>query len=263
MLLRESLLSSPAVSVGEDDFVREAANLLPHHLETFTDSLVVVRNEKPVGLIGGSEVLEGLMKNPTADFFDNTKIGEIMSKNLVILDEKCTLGEILDLWLKTRRAFALLPNVYHGFSAISARKILEVGMSCKSKTKLGDIPKREMLTFTKNQKIKDIIGSMQKNKTRKLVLEGTSEFISDRIIIQKIARDLNCLKNESDFLQTSAADFKLDLARRVSGDVPLEEGCKLLYGMQSPYILLPHGVVTPWDAVMALRSKDVSIPQPV
>ena len=260
MLLRDSLLSSPVVSVNEDDLVSEAANLLPQNLETFTDSLVVVRDENPVGMIGGLEILEGIMKNPTAEFFDNTRIGEIMSKNLTILDERTTLRGLLDLWSKTRRAFAIMPNVYHGYSAISARKLLEVGMSCKSKKTLGDLSKRGMITFTVDMPIKDVIESMHKNKTRKLVLEETSKFISDRIIIQKITRDFNFLKHKSDFLQTSAGSFQLDQAKLVSGDVSLEDGCKLLYDMQSPYLLLPRGVVTPWDAVMGLYSEDVLIP---
>src|SRR5579885_3160133 len=67
-LLQNSLLSSPVVSVSTEDLVGEAANLLPHHVETCTDSVVVVRDEKPVGIVGGVEILEGVLKNPRLDF---------------------------------------------------------------------------------------------------------------------------------------------------------------------------------------------------
>ncbi len=256
-LLQNSLLSSPVVSVSTEDLVAEAANLLPHHLETFTDSLVVVRDEKPVGIVGGVEILEGVLKNPSADFFRKTRIKEIMCTKLITLKNDATLGHLLNLWKDTGRAFAIMPNKYHGYSAISARRLLEVGMSCKTKLTVRDVSKRKILTFRKDQTIKEIIESMFENKTRKLILEGTSNFISDRIIIQKISRELNCLQCEGDFLIMKGSTFQLDGAKKVSNDTTLEEGCKLLYGMQSPYLLLSDGVVTPWDVIMSLDSEDI------
>ncbi len=257
ILLKTSLLSSPIVTVSEDDPVKEAVNLLPHNLETFTDSLVVVRGEVPVGLIGGSEILETLLERPRENFFGKRRIGEIMRRNLVILNPETTLGEVIDTWLHTGRAFAILPNKYHGYSAISARRLLEVGMTCKTSMKIGEVSRGGILTFTKSQKVREIIKSMLENKTRKLVLSGTSEFISDRIIIQRISRDLNCLDGVDDFLETDGGQFKLDTAMRASETDSLEKGCRLLYGMESPYLLLPRGVVTPWDVVMGLRSENL------
>ena len=52
-LLSDSLFKSPAVSIGLNDKVAEAATLLSHYLESFTDSLVVVKDGKPIGLLGG------------------------------------------------------------------------------------------------------------------------------------------------------------------------------------------------------------------
>ncbi len=256
-LLQNSLLSSPAVSVATEDFVTEATNLLPRYLETFTDSLVAVQGEKPVGLVGGLEIIEGVLKNPNADFFGKTRIKEIMSTKLIILDIGTRLGYLLNLWKDTGRAFAIMPNAYHGYSAISARRLLEVGMSCKTNLKVGDISKKKIITFRKDQTVKEIIESMFKNKTRKLILEGTSDFISDRIIIQKISRDLKCLQCKDNFLEMKGGTFQLDKARKVSDDILLEEGCKLLYDMQSPYLLLSDGVVTPWDVIMSLDSEDI------
>lgn len=256
-LLQSSLLSSPIVSVTTEDLVTEAANLLPHHLEGFTDSLVVVQDEKPVGLVGGIEILEGVLRNPNASFFEKTRIKEIMSKQLITLTDDTTLGYVLDLWKKTGRAFAIMPNAYHGYSAISARKLLEVGMSCITKLRVGDVSKRKLVTFGKEQKVKEIIESMFKNKTRKLILEGTMEFISDRLIIQKISCDLNCLHDVNDFLDMKASVFQLNKAKKVSGQIALEEGCKILYNMQSPCLLLSDYVVTPWDVIMSLRSDNI------
>lgn len=256
-LLHDSLLSSPAVSVRTDDLVTEATNLLPHHLESFTDSLVVVQDERPVGVVGGIEILDGVLKTPNYEFFGKTKIKDIMSKKLVILTSGTTLGYILNTWRQRGRAFAIVPNAYHGYSAISARKLLEIGMRCSTKLTVGDISRKNTATFGKNQNVRDVIQSMFKNKTRKIILEGTSEFISDRIIIQKISRELDCLKHTNDFLEMKAISFQLDKAKMVSNNITLQEGCKILYGMQSPYLLLPEGVITPWDVIMNLDSQDM------
>ena len=256
-LLKGSLLSSPVVSVTTDDLVTEATNLLPHHLESFTDSLVVVQDEGPVGLIGGGEILDGILRKPNHEFFEKTKIKDIMSKKLVTLTSGATLGNILDAWRQTRRAFAIMPNVYHGYSAISARKLLEIGMRCSTKLRIGDISRKNTVTFGRNQNVKEVIESMFKNKTRKIILEGTSEFISDRIIIEKISKELDCLKHTNDFLEMKASSFQLDKAKVASGTITLQEGCEILYGMQSPYLLLPDGVITPWDVIMSLGSQDI------
>jgi len=256
-LLQNSLLSSPAVSVTTTDLVSEATSLLPHHLESFTDSLVVVQDEKPIGVVGGIEILDGVLKNPNVNFFEKTQIKEIMSKKLIIITKDTTLDELLNKWMQTRRAFAIMPNQYHGYSVISARKLLEVGMLCKTQLKVGDISKRKIITFGKEQTIKEIITSMFENKTRKLILDGTSKFISDRIIIQKIARDLNCLRGADNFLEMKASTFQLDNAKKVSDQLTIGEACNVLYEMQSPYLLLSDGVLTPWDIITSLKSKQL------
>jgi predicted transcriptional regulator len=257
-LLPDSLLSSPVVSVRTNDPVVEATRLLSHNLETFTDSLIVVQEDKPVGLVGGANVLEGLLQNPHAAFFEKTRIKEIMNKNLVIVDKDATLGELLSQWMRTNRAFAIMPNQYRGYSAISARKLLEIGMSCKTKLEIKDISKKKIFTFRKDQTVKEIISAMFKNNTRKLILEETSQFISDRIIIQKISQDLNCLDGVDDFLEMKCSEFRLDKAKEVSGKTLLEEASKMLYEMQSPYILHEEGVLTPWDIIKSLGSENLT-----
>lgn len=253
-----SLTSSPAVSVRTTDQVTEVASLLPHHLETFTDSLVVTRNDQPVGMVGGIEILDGVLKNPTPDFFYNNNVEQIMNRDkLVILKPMTTLSELLRLWSQTRRAFAIIPNQYHGYSVISARKLLEIGSSCKTDMNVSTIPKKNIITFRKENSVREIITSMFENKTRKLVLEGTLHFISDRIIIQKIARELDCLRNCDNFLEMKADIFRLDMAKKVPAELKTNQASKIMYEMQSPYLMIDSQVITPWDIAMSLSSDTI------
>lgn len=256
-LLPNSLLSSPSVSIRTTDTVSDAASLLAHHLESFTDSLVVTKDAYPVGLVGGIELLDGVLKKPTSDFFDNTLVGEIMSDKLAIITKQTKLSDLLKQWQQTRRAFAIIPNQYHGYSAISARKLLEVGALSKTDMRVSDMPKKKIVTFTKDYTVKEIIVSMFENKTRKLILEDVSLFISDRIITEKIANDLNYLRNVNNFLDMSADIFKLESPKIISEDIGIPEACKIMSDMLHPYLMTKDQVISPWDIVMILGSENL------
>lgn len=248
----ESLFSTPAVSIRVEDSLSDAAMLLPHYLETLTDSLVVTDNDKPVGIIGGIEVLENVLKTPTFEFLNSTKIGNVMSKKIVIINAKSKLADLIKMWSQTRRAFAIIPNQHHGYSVISARKILDIGISFNINEKISDIPKKQLVTFHRSDLVKQVIQRMFDNKTRKLVLADTSSFINDRIIIQKLSRDFNCLKNKEDFLNMKSDIFSLEQAQIVSSDISVSEACKIMQDMRSPYILTNDIVISPWDIAMHL-----------
>lgn len=253
-LLQDSLLSTPAVSVTTHNMVSEAAGLLSYHLETFTDSLVVTEDEKPVGTIGGYEFLKNFMQNPTSEFFENTRHKDIMYKNPLIVSPETKLSEIIKKWIEVRRAFAIIPNQYHGYSVISARKMLEIGISCRISIKLSDVPMKEIFTFSKDDTADRLIRSMIDNNVRKLVMENTSQFVNDRIIIQKIAREFEFLHKVDNFLDMKADIFRLNEARIVSDELTVWNACELMYYMHSPFLLIKDNIMTPWDLVMILSS---------
>ncbi len=230
--------------------------LLPHHLETLTDSLVVTDHDKPVGLIGGVEVLDNVLKTPTSEFLNNTNIGKVMNYRLTITNAKSKLVDLIKTWSQTRRAFAIIPNQHHGYSVISARKILDLGISFNINEKISGMPKKQTITFHKDESVKQIIQRMFENKTRKLLLADTSYFINDRIIIQKLSRDLDCLKNNQDFLNMKSDIFNLEQAQTVPNNISISEACEIMHDMRSPYLLTEDKVISPWDIVMHIPFLD-------
>ena len=84
-LFPDSLFKSPAVSIRLIDTVGEAATLLSHYLESFTDSLLVTKDNKPIGVVGGIELLDVVLKNSTYEFFDNTTVEQIMNEKITIV----------------------------------------------------------------------------------------------------------------------------------------------------------------------------------
>ena len=61
------------IKVGEDN--RPSAIDSTEVIEgkfSFTDSIVVRDDTAPIGVIGGKEIIQGVYKNPSSDFFEMT-----------------------------------------------------------------------------------------------------------------------------------------------------------------------------------------------
>ncbi|HSB84321.1 MAG TPA: CBS domain-containing protein [Nitrosarchaeum sp.] len=259
-LLPLSLRTTPAVSIRKENKMWTATCMLMHYLESFTDSLVVTEeDEKPIGVIGGKEVITNIFENPTSDFFDKVTVEQVTDKNLIILSEETKLTELLEKWKQTRRAFSIIPNNLGGYSAISGRKLLEIGANCVTDLTISELPKKEIITFNRNDTIRDIINLMLQNNTRKLVLRNTNLFISDRLIIQMIAQKFDFLRNVKFLDQRVAESFNLEEARNISKDMNLVEASKIMYGMVHPYIIFRNHVITPWDICMSLQSDRIEV----
>ena len=232
--------------------------MLIHYLESFTDSLVVTeKDEKPIGLIGGKDIIENIFRNPSSDFFDNMTVEQITDKDLVILSEKTTLKELLEKWKQTRRAFSIIPNTLGGYSAISARKILEIGSNCITDFTISELRKKEVVTFEKDNTIMDIISLMLEKNTRKLLLKNTNYFVSDRLLIQSMAQEFNFFRNIQFLERHIEESLKFAEAKKISKDLNLAELSKIMYSMLHPYVIYHDQVVTPWDICMALQSDRI------
>ena len=257
-LLPLSLSSTPAVSIRKENKMWTATCMLMHYLESFTDSLVVTEgDEKPIGVIGGKEVIENIFENTSSDFFDKTTVEQVMDKNLIIISEKIKLVELLEKWKQTRRAFSIIPNSLGGYSAISGRKLLEIGANCITDVTISELPKKEIITFNRNDTIKDIISLMLQNNTRRLVLKNTNMFISDRLIIQTIAQKFDFFRNVKLLDLRIAESFDLEEAKKISTDINLAEISKIMSVMVHPCIIFQDRVITSWDICVALQSDRI------
>lgn len=257
-LLPLSLSSTPAVSIRKENKMGVATYMLMHYLESFTDSLVVTEeDEKPIGVIAGKEVIINIFENPSSDFFDKTTVEQVMDKNIIILSEKIKLGELLEKWKQTRRAFSIIPNKLGGYSAISGRKLLEIGANCITDVIISELPKKKIITFDRTDTMKDIISLMLQNNTRRLVLKNTNMFISDRLIIQTIAQKFDFFRNVRFLDHRIAESFNLEEAKKISKDMNLAEISKIMSVMVHPCIIFQDQIITPWDICTTLQSDRI------
>ena len=253
-LLQNSLTSTPCVNIGKNAEVRVATEILVQHLETFTDSVVVLDGINPIGMIGGKEIIRGIYKNPSSDFFEMTQVGDIADKRLNVITGDTKLNELIILWKEIGRIFAVINTRNNDYSVLSAKKILEIGINTNIEFHISEMPKKKIITFDKDATFGNIIKQMLENKTRKILLEGTNQFINDRIILEAIEKFDYLISNDN-FLDMPVSMVSLENAEIVSNDLVLSEISKIMYEMPQPLIIHKDQVITPWDICLSLERR--------
>jgi len=222
-------------------------NLLNKHLESYTDCIVVTDSGKFVGLIDGREWVKNLIKEPTREFF-SLYSSEIMSPEQVLqVNVDTKLSHVLENWKKIRRAVAVIEDNNKSICApIALRTILEIISLSRTDMKVSDIHKKKIISINKHEKIIDALSKMVQNKTRRLLVEGTQKFISDRIVINNIINKFNFLR-ESNLHEKTMADFEFEEIPKLSENMSLVELSRRLIVQKYPCVMYGDNVITPWD----------------
>lgn len=255
--LPQSLMSNPAITAPPTEKMWIMTSMLCRYLESFIDNMLIIQDDKPIGILGGKETLFGLLKNPTFEFFDQVTAGEVMGGFSNVVTSKTTLSDLISMMQHQRTGFAVIPNdsrwYSRWYSAISVRTLLEISALSKTDMKASEIPKKNIITFTKEDTMDYILTSMFHTQTRRLVLEDYSSFISDRLILEKIAFKLNYLNGVSNFLEIKAGTFPLKRLEKISEDLPIPELAKKMLSMDTPYVMTQDQIISPWDIAIILR----------
>ncbi len=257
-LLPETLDYSLCITIEKDKKVWVVTGMLVQYLESATDSVSVKEGEKIVGTIGGKEILEHLLKNPTQQLFYNTLVEDIMETNPLQISSDIKYKDLISKWKDRGRAYAILTNRWGHYSAISAKKILEIGLRCKTNVSISDLEKKPIITCKPDDSLNDVIHSMFKNKTRKILLENSNKYINDRMIIENISEKQGYLKNIDNFLELPANTVAFEQARLIFDDLKINEVSAMMYDMEHPYVLYKDVLVTPWDICIALLSENIT-----
>ena len=257
-LFGDSLTSSLCVNIEKGTETWVATGMLVQQLESFTDSIVVRENDKPIGIVGGKDVISELIEVPRSSLFYKTKVEDIMEERWPTVSKETKLRELIEFWKKTRRAFAAIPNEFSDYSAISAKKLLEFGKKIKTDIKISDLPEKKLITFTNENTIGDVLNLMLEANTRRLILENSTKFINDRIILQKITEELKCLQDVNNFLDIPISEFKIEEVNTVSENLTIQEVSKIMYEMEHPCVMFRDKIITPWDICLILLSEKIT-----
>jgi len=247
-LLPYSLASSPISSVNTTDNMWIISSMYSR-LSRTTDNLVVLDDEFPLGIIGGREILKGILKNPTPYFFHDVLSSEIMNRKFYLDTRFAKFHKLLEQMQKIKRNFAIIQNSKQSFSAISIREIIEIGALCQSNIRVSDFAERKMQSIKRDDTVEFLLKSLLHEETDLLMLENELLFIDQNIVIEKIVGDLNYLQDVDNFLELSTSVFKFESPKLIPEKLTISEVCKLMLYMKHPYVMTSDRIWTPRDVV--------------
>lgn len=256
----DRLTNTPCVYLNKDREVWVATEMCVQYLESDIDSIVIRDSEfKPLGIIGGYDLLDSIRKNPTRDFQYDTTVEQIMFKEVPVVEKETKLKELIQKWKESRRAFAITPNQFKGYSPISARKMLEVGIKCKTDLTASSLPKKKVVTFQPDDSLGTVLDLMFEHNTRKLLLEYSNQFISDRLILGEISRVLKFQQDVENLLEIPVSQIELGEVKVIKDDLTLNRLCSIMYKMDHPYIFYKDIAISPWDVTVTLLSEKIGV----
>lgn len=254
-----NLTDTPCVYLNQEREVWVATEMCVQYLESTIDSIVVRNNDlTPVGIIGGYDILNHIRHNPSRDFQYDNKVKQIYFEDFPIVEKDTLYRDLMERWKKSKRAFAIIPNSFQGYSPISSRKMLEVGIKCQSEISISSFPKKKIVTFSLDDSLGKIIDLMFTNNTRKLLLEYSNQFISDRIILEEISKMLKFQPHVENFLDIPVSQIDLKEVAVLKDDASLNKVSLLLYKMDHPYLVYKDVSVSPWDVCLTLLDDAVT-----
>lgn len=253
-LFPNTLTNTSCVYVDKESEVWIATEMCSQYIESNVDSILITENSKPIAIVGGYDLLDNLRKNPTRNFQYESKIEQIMFTGIPQIDKTTKLQDLIKKWKDSRRAFAVIPNESGKHSPISARKMLEIGARCKTDYSISSIPKKKIVTFNSDDSLGRIIELMFENNTRKLLLENSNRFISDRIILGHISNVLKFQKNIENFLEIPVSELHFDKIHEVKDDLKFNHLCSIMDKMDHPFVVYKDNPISPWDVCLTLVS---------
>lgn len=230
--------------VSPDDKLWYGVTLLDHYLGSYPDCVYVIKDGVVVYAIDGKDVLQHIYE--LQRFSPYSLISELENKiPIFTVSEDHKIGELLGGggWKKTRRARALIQRDDQSTFPISLRTLIEVCAMTEIDKRVTDIQKKPKITCSADTDIMDMIKLMLENRVRRIFVDDTTSFISDRIIISKIVNDYHVLENND--LNT------LPTAAVIPPDTNIRDVAKQFTLMPCPCVLSDNNVISPWDVLMA------------
>lgn len=261
-LFPDDLNDTPCVFIDHDREVWLATEMCAEYTESSVDQIVVVDKNNIVGTVGGYDLLAYVRRNATRKFQYESKVEEVMFSPVPIIDKSMRFRDLMEKWKHSRRAFSIFRIGFESnWFSVSARKMLQVGMKVHTDFSTLSIQKNKIVTFSIDDTIGKILDLMYKNMTRKLLLENSNQFISDRILLGEISRILKFEEDVEDILDFPISHTRLEYVTSVNKDLKLSEVCSLINKSDHPYLMYKDTVVTPWDICLVLQSEDLQMKQ--
>ena len=248
--LPKSIQNIPIRTLESDTPVWLSVAFFALYMGTFSDGIAITENKKLVGYFGSKQVIEYLQEQHTSSALMEKTIKDMPKRDhFVFFSTSNTLSDIFNEWKKSGFAYSAIQNGEE-YSTISINSMLGFIELYDLPNKISEIPKKDTITYSNNDTVSVIFDKMLQHKCRRLVLEGTTDVLSDRIIIDAICNEFDYLKKTSDFLSIKAKSFNAKKAMEIAQDSKITDVAHNMLMENHPMIISDGQIITPWDIVV-------------
>jgi len=251
----------PYVSVPPDTPLLELGTYLATGHQIYVDGLIVARDKKLAGRIGGQHILDCLLRT-TYDDWSTVKASELMEKSVSSLELDSSINDLLELFAGTKFALAPITNDGELIGSIGIRDLLPLVFESTLPIQVTTIGSRQIL-LKRDENVRTAIDTMLGNRIRNLVLTGDGNdtkskgdyIINDRKILEFIFSYEGKKAIAGGIDSDAFSNIRVDSLDMISAThVPKSETVSVaankLRDINTPALLTENQIITPWDLVM-------------
>lgn len=251
----------PYVSVSPDTPLLELGTYLATGHQIYVDGLIIARDKKLAGRIGGQHILDCILRTAYDDW-STVKASELMEESTSSLELDSSLSDLLELFAETKFALAPITDKGELVGSIGIRDLLSVIFESKLPTQVTTIGSTQVL-LKRDETLRTAIETMLKKRIRNLVLcanvndskDKGDYIINDRKILEFIfsyeGKKVMTTGIGSDAFSNIRVD-SLDVisALHVPQTETVSRAANMLRDINTPALLSENQIITPWDVVM-------------
>jgi predicted transcriptional regulator len=247
------IFKRPYLSVLANSTLMQIAPFMAIGPQIYTDGLVVLEGEKPIGKIGSKQILLTIINSKYPDWLRKTA-SEIMDSSQISIEMDSPLSSAVNIFNQSSIAFIPITKSGLIVASLSVRDLFPVIIRSSVHIIVKDVASQLMIS-PKGTSLKTALNVMFEKKMRNIIVKSDNGYgiINDRTILEFLFSE-----NGRKIVNTSNVGIQgieIDLldklpVNRISENTTINEAAKLLMDTSIACLLVNKTIVTPWDIVM-------------
>lgn len=235
--------------VYPDENVYMASVCLIPAIEAYVDGVVVVKDNKPLGVIGSRDVLSGYSKIGKDVFYNDAST--IMYEVNEYVNEDASLIEVINYFRYKKIGFAPIIKHEKVIAVLSFRDIIRLIAKFRLDTKVREICSK-LITVDPNLTVGNALVLMLTKGVRRVIVKTDHEYsISGRDILGFLMENEFGEKRYKKPLDAPLVHVSKHKLAKITADKSISETARLIMIQKAPPSLLVSSsyIVTPWDLI--------------
>ena len=211
----------------------------------YANGIIVVKDNKPVGIIGTHHIFDTIIKYELEN--SSITVEQIMAKITQPLTDKSMLEDVLNTFSENKFGFCPVTKNNMQISAISTRDFLPIISKMNIAIPFSNIASR-LIYASENITVKNAISIMLEKNIRKIAIveDHYMTVIDDRSVLEFLCFSK---KPKQEKLETEIQHLTKTSILELDEKTSISEIATLLYEKDMPCGISDSVIITPWDLV--------------